>query len=336
MMAGVGVLVLAGCGAGSVCKFESTVNAPEQRSMRRGMMSTGLDAFCKKMLRRSAPLKVTSDAPATGRFYARSCTQRTLPNGDLDATFSGEGYAYSAITRKLVFESQNSVAYDQDFRAVSNAQGCGIYGLFKPAQVAYANFRVRGVQSATVDNLFGNSLVQAFGNQIVAGKIAEGFTVVRDPAGGEQVSFGVSATPPKEEFAPLEGEARYEAARVDVHGEQRDFVGPIDLQGGADLRLRTRVDGGVAMEAFVYAEAPGAQALAAYLGAANAGPIAVAPIQVLRLLPGAPQETRIRLAKGSYYVVLDNTSSAGAVSPPVAAMHDPVATVSYAIDVHER
>ncbi len=339
-MAGFGVLLAssvgAGCGAGSVCKFEGTVNAPEQRSMRRGMMATGLDAFCKKMLRRSAPLKVASDAPSTGRFFTRSCAQRTLGNGDLDVSFGGEGYAYSPLTQKLVFESQNSVAYTQDFKAVSNAQGCGIYGLFKPANVAYANFRIRGIQASTADNLFGNSLVQAFGSQVVSSKIGEGFTVVRDASGGEQVSFGVSATPRAEEFAATGDWLRYESARVDLHGEQRDFIGPIDVSQTAALRLRTRVDGGVAVEAFLVSEAMGTQALAAYLGAPQAQPMAGIPLRALTLAPGAALDTRIRLAKGSYYVVLDNTSSAGMVAPPVATMHDAVATVSYAVELLER
>ncbi len=299
------------------------------------MMSTGLNAFCKKMLRRSAPLKVTSDAPASGRFFTRSCTQRTLSDGTLDVAFAGEGYAYSPVTQKLVFESQNSVSYDQDFKAVSNAQGCGIFGLFRPAKVAYANFRVRGVQSSVVNNVFGNSLVESFGNQVVSSKIGEGFTVVRDANGGEQVRFGVSSSPSKEEFEVSGDWVRYESARVDVHGEQRDFIGPIDLANTADVRLRTRVDGGVTVEAFLVPEAMGAQALATYMRSPQAQALLGVPLRAITLAPGALMETRVRLAKGSYYVILDNTS-AGMVAPPVATLHDPVATVSYAVELLER
>ena len=298
-------------------------------------MSAGLDAFCKKMLRRSAPLRVASDAPATGRFFARSCKQRTLSNGDLDVEFAGEGYAFSAVTQKLVFESQNAVDYDQDFRASSTAQGCGIRGLFKPRQVAYANFRVRGVESNTVDMLFGNSLVQAFGQQLLSSKVREGFTVLRDGNGGEQVSFGLSATAQREEFALGANDARYESSRVDLHGEQRDFIGPIDLSAASDLRFRARVDGGVSVEAFLYQEALAVPALQAYLNNPHAVAIAAAPMRVISLAPAQVVDTRIRLSPGSYYVVLDNTSTAGLVSPPRATMHDPVATVSYAVDIRD-
>src|SRR4051812_12556989 len=89
------VLSLApGCScAGSVaCALRGPLNDPQNRSLRRSLMSSGLKEFCRQMTTRNAPLKMSADAPVVGRFYAQTCSQNELENGDLAVQFAGVGY----------------------------------------------------------------------------------------------------------------------------------------------------------------------------------------------------------------------------------------------------
>ena len=56
------------------------------------------------------------------------------------------------------------------------------------------------------------------------------------------------------------------------------------------------------------------------------------------LVAGQPYAQEFKVPKGAYYVVLDNTSTAGqAAPPPVTSMlDDHVAAVSYAISVGDE
>src|SRR3984957_3954483 len=114
-LAALDVGLASGCSPNAVCKTVAAINDPSNRTERRQLMSFGLSQFCQQMTSHNAPLKMTPDAPVTGRFYPQHCTQQTLPNGDLWGQFDGVGYAFTPLSRKVSFTSGASIQYDEDF-----------------------------------------------------------------------------------------------------------------------------------------------------------------------------------------------------------------------------
>src|SRR5262249_20300189 len=96
----------AACGPSSICSAVSgPINDPSNRTLRRNLMAFGLGQFCTQMTSREAPLKLAADAPIIGRFYPQQCTQQVLDNGDLWVQFSGFGYAWTNLSKKVTFTS---------------------------------------------------------------------------------------------------------------------------------------------------------------------------------------------------------------------------------------
>lgn len=77
-----GVAGFGACSPNSVCKLAGPINDPSNRTLRRNLMSFGLGQFCTQMITRSAPLKLTPDAPIIGRF-TRSTASRTFSTTEI-------------------------------------------------------------------------------------------------------------------------------------------------------------------------------------------------------------------------------------------------------------
>src|SRR5689334_17572959 len=105
----------AGCGQCALGALQGPINDPSNRALRRDILAKGIDKFCQEMTRHNAPLSLQAGTPSIGRFFPRTCTLQTLPTGDLSVQFSGVGYAWTNVSKKVSFTMDGNVTYDADF-----------------------------------------------------------------------------------------------------------------------------------------------------------------------------------------------------------------------------
>jgi hypothetical protein len=325
-----------GCTPNSVCKLSGPINDPSNRTLRRSIMSFGLGQFCTQMIKRNAPLKLSDDTPVIGRFYPQHCTQRELDNGDLWVQFDGWGYAWTNLSKKVTFTSAATVTYNQDFKCDPDSN---IYAYFDRRAASPPDFRVVQIEQP-VANLVQNWIqpfADNFGRQMLAGKLGEGFTVIHDTDANDDFDLGHLPLG-KRPFHPFQTHGSdkivYENLRTEVHQNQRDFIGPISIEdNGRALYLTARLDGIPAVDLFVIPKQEADAALSLYFNYGPSGPLAYPPRFSEVVQAGADYRRTVPLGPGMYYVVIDNTPSAGQVAPPVSLFDDRAAVVNYVIQI---
>ncbi len=327
----------ASCQQRAVCS-QVGINNPENLTLRRQLLSFGTSETCKEMLSRNAPLKLAEDAPIIGRFYPRNCVHQELPNGGLVIQFDGEGYAWTNVSKKLTFTTGARIEYSPDFRCSSDD---AIYAYFPTRNVERSQFSLKQLEVGSMGGGFlsgwVNPVAETFGRQLFVGKLGEGFTVIRQT--NEDVEFGLGIIPvgqhPQKPFrVSTEGRRTYENARVDIHQNQRDFIGPIVVRdSGQAIYLNATVDGTPAVDLFVYARDEADPAMRAYID--SVAPLPMPPARALTdvVIQGRPYRRTVPVKVGTYYVVFDNTATAGPTMPPGNLLDDRAATVNYAVQV---
>lgn len=348
-----------GCSPNAVCKMGGPINDPSNRTERRQIMSYGLSQFCTQMTTRNAPLKMSADAPVTGRFYPQHCTQQTLANGDLLIQFDGIGYAFTPLSRKVGFSSAATIQYDQDFKCASDNS---IYAYFatrsvsapaappaSPASLASGpppqgspSFNLLTIEAPVANLVQGwiTPYANNFGTQMLSSQLAQGFTVIQGDDGSQDFTVGQLALGqrPSHPF-DLHGadRAMVESQRVQVATNERDFIGPIDVEGsGRALYLTASLDGAQAVDLMILPKAMGDAALQAYINVGPVGALPGVPPFSQVLAAGTQYQRAVPVPAGMYYVVIDNTPSAGQVAPPVSlpfGTADQAAVINYAIQI---
>jgi hypothetical protein len=328
-----------GCSPNSICNLAGPINDPSNRTLRRNIMSFGLGQFCQQMTQRDAPLALSPGAAVVGRFFPQHCVQQVLDNGDLWVQFDGFGYAWTTLSKKVTFTSAATIQYNQDFKCADD----GLYAYFDTRTVSPPDFRILQIEQP-VANLVQNWIApfaDNFGRQMLSGELAQGFTVIERSGGSSE--FGIGHLPlgqrPVHPF-DLHGSNRvtYENLRTEVHGGERDFIGPIPIENaGRALFLHMHLEGVPSVDVFVVPKAEGDASLLLYVQYGGAGPLAFPPrfSDVVRY--GQEYERAVPVPPGMYYVVIDNTPSAGQVAPPPAPLFnvlgDSAAVVNYAIQM---
>jgi hypothetical protein len=326
------------CSPNSVCKLAGPINDPSNRTLRRSIMSFGLDQFCQQMTTRNAPLKLTPDAPIIGRFYPEHCTQRLLDNGDLWVQFDGFGYAWTSVTKKVTFTSAATIQYNQDFRC---ADDNSIYAYFDTRSASPPDFNVVQIENpmAKLAQDWFKPITDNFARQLVSGKLAQGFTVIRGDDGSTDFDLGHLAlgTHPAHPFN-FHGTSRiaWESARTSVYANERDFIGPIAVEdSNRAIYVTMQLDGQALVHVLVVPKSEGDASLQLYTRYGPAGPLAYPPRFADVVQYGVQYQRAVPVPAGMYYVVIDNTASAG--QPPAAPMLafgvDPAAVVNYAIQI---
>jgi hypothetical protein len=319
-----------------LCAVRGPINAPSNYSLRRAIMARGLGEFCHQMLAHNAPLSLLPGSPSVGRFFPKTCTQATLPNGDLFIQFDGMGYAFTPLSKKLTFNVSGAVEYDQDFRV---DDGCNIFAYFRTKNVKSSNFNVHVVEQPIASFLNSLSgLSNDLGRQLVTGRLGEGFTVVQDK--DQNIDFSLGLLPegqkPQHAAAAIKDGAQYESSRTEVHQDQRDFIGPIEVpDGGRALYVNATVDGVPAVDVIVMRKEDAEVSLGLYYNYAQSGPLDAPVLYGDVVATGRPYQQAFKVPKGVYYVIFDNTPTAGKVAPPPALtlLEDHAAAISYAVAV---
>ncbi|MBX3227799.1 MAG: hypothetical protein KIT84_15690 [Labilithrix sp.] len=328
----------AGCSCNPACQFRGTINQPENLSMRRSMLRKAMGDFCKQMKSRNAPLKLSADSPVIGRFYPSQCT---ASEGDtLHVTFAGMGYAWTNVTKKVTFNGGGSAAFRYDFQ-VTDGDQCDIYSYFRPQRIDASNFQTHRIESPLATMFAGiSSLGNDFGKQTLAQKLQEGFTVIAKDGSEANVELALGIVPlGKKPFHPYQvergdGRVTYENERTEVHQNQRDFIGPIVVEEEKKaIYLTAAVDGIPAIDVLVMRKADAEQSLGLYYEYAQSGPLQGTPMRSEVLAQGNQLKRSIVVPPGTYYIVLDNTPTAGQVAPVVNALDDRAAVVNYLIQI---
>jgi hypothetical protein len=342
LVMGVALLTAPGCtscGQSVLCAIRGPINDPSNYGLRRSIMGMGLKEFCHEMTSHNAPLKLLDTAPVTGRFYPQHCTQKELDNGDLYVEFDGVGYAWTALSKKISFSMSGAVDYNQDFRVGDN---CDIYAYFRPRAVRGSNFQTRLIEQPVASFLASlTPMGDNFGKQLVNGKLNDGFTVftvIREKSGNVDFGLGVVAvgSRPVHPF-DMHGSSMivYENLRDEIDQEERDFIGPIDVtDSGRALVITGTMQGVPAIDLMVMKKADADVSLGLYLQYPQAGPLN-APVMMADVVPAQqPYKRVIPVPKGTYYVVLDNSSTAGSVAPPnMGILGNAAATMDYVIQI---
>jgi hypothetical protein len=307
-------------GATTMGIMPGVINDPGNRSLRRAMLRFGLEQFCKELTHRGAPLKLRDDEPVAGRFYARSCNHQELDNGDVFVQFAGQGYAWTNVSLRVGFDAGGAIQYNQDFLM----HGSTMYAYFRTRTIASTLFKTlmveRGGDAAT--SVFGN-LANDTARRVLDQQLSRGFTVIRDSDAVVEFGLGIieKGQRPFKPFA-VKGSERVMLSneRTEVHGAQLEFLGPYELDSnGRALYLTAVLDGVPAVDVMVVRKDVGDQWLDAYIRRPGIPQPPMPPL-VQDVIPTRAQwQKTIPLAKGYYYVVVDNSSQVGTVGPPAVA-----------------
>jgi hypothetical protein len=312
-----GLLLLAAVGVGCPC-LRGAVNASP--GLRWWLFSNfGAQQMCPEMVKRGAPLKLSPDGNTVGRFFPDRCKHDVNDSTQtVTIHFGGSGYAWTPLAGRIGFSVDASVEFAMDFWMGEDA----IYIWARTRRIVYGpDFKIGSVENKVVDwaaRSPAGYLASMFGSQIVQGQLSNGFTVVHTDE-GDQFQLGILQPParPKRPIQTSQGD-RYVFVNeaTDVRYDQVDFLGPFEVADtDQSLFLRMMVNG-PPVDVFVIHRGNGDLWRDGLQKGMKLGPPPQPPITGFVLQPGQEMKQRFKLAPGQYFVVVDNSSRMGAVSPP--------------------
>ena len=327
------------CGQSALGIMPGVVNNPANLSLRRAILSWGQSQICAEVQKRSVPLRLRDDDPATGRFFPTACFAQELSNGNLMIQLGGFGYVWTNLTKRMGFEASAGVEYEQDFLM----DGGTMYVYFRQRSTTAASFTTRMIEQpaalplGTLPLAQGSALTNALGTQLMRSEIARGFTVIRDDDGSVQLGLGVvekGKRPPEPYNREASKKLLLANERTEVHQQQQDFIGPVEGPGdGEALSLTVNVDGAPAVDLLIVPRGPADPWLQAYTSQPAPAPPPTSPLLDQEVPAGAVFRRTVALPRGFYYLVIDNTSVAGRTQPSMVAQDDRAALVSYAVQI---
>ncbi len=310
--------ILAGSTTVACSCFRGPVNASP--ALRWWLFSTfGAQQMCPEILKTGAPLKLDPNGNTIGRFFPDQChTEVNEQAQTVILHFAGTGYAWTPVAGRVGFRASASVEYRMDFYMTDDA----VYVWGNTYRILTGpEFQIGAVENKVVDWASRSPvgyMASTFGNQIIQSQLSNGFTVIRTDEGNE-FALGHLSPParPKKPFALPEGDRIvYANETTEIRVEQLDFLGPFEVADDDQaLFFRLRLSGPAA-EGLVWPRSTAdvwRQNL--QLGAAL-GPPPQPPITGFTIQPGTEQRQVVKLPRGQYYLVVDNSSRVGRVNPP--------------------
>jgi len=332
-----GLLAISVAGSGCPCTDRIVNSSPWLRWQIFALFGSG--RLCDEMLKRGAPLRMSDGAPVIGRFFPSTChSQINDDRRTVTVQFSGDGYAYTPITRKMSFFAQGVVEFQPDF----HKDGSTLYVWFRPVGRPSPTFNVGYVAQPMVGLATSmtplGTFVNLFGTQIMSSELGRGFTVIQDDD-GDDFSLGI-LQPPQRPTHPYQvrGSDRFVVANdtTEVQPNTLDFIGPIELDSDRTLTLQIRSTR-VPLDAVIVRRDMGEAWRQQYQKVNGVIPPPSAPI-ALTTIPADTDVVRpISLPRGQYYIVLDNSSVVGQVAPPASLpLLTPVARASYLVWIADK
>lgn len=317
------------------------INDPANRSLRFDVLKFGLERFCFEMMTRGVPLKLADDQPVAGRFFADSCTSQLIDEEhrkSLIVQYTGRGYGFTAATGRVGFTSAGIAEYAPDFRVKDDA----MYIFFRPRSVQASSFEVTLVESSLARAGMGVIGVDpnAIGQKLVDSQLKRGFTVIRHSKKGEtELGMGIIALGSKP-FKPFQigksDKVTLENSRTEVHQNQQDYIGGFEVtEKGQALYLTVTLDGTPEADLFVIPKGPGAELVRQYVSAPGPAALTQNPLLDEVLTQGKTHSFYLPLPKGTYYLLVDN-SSFGRAQPPGHAGDDRAAKVDYLVQLGDK
>ena len=333
----------ASCGQKGLALLPGVVNDPKNLSLRRAILDFGTSRLCGEMQKRSVPLKLRDEDPIVGRFYPSGCATQALGNENLFIQFAGYGYAWTNITKRMGFEASGAVEYDQDFLM----DGSTMYVYFRQRSTSAAKFTTGLIEQPGVGNVLGmpttqgpqagQSFANAFGTQIMQNQIARGFTVIRQADGTVEFGLGVieKGKRPASPYRITDtGRVLLANERAEVHQNQREFVGPLEATSSSQaLYLTIAIEGAPGVDVLIVPRSIGEPWLQSYTHQVATTPPPGLTVLDEPVFSGALWRRTVPVPKGQFYVVLDNTATAGRTQPTTYAADDRAAMISYAVEL---
>jgi hypothetical protein len=282
----------------------------------------GASKVCPEMLKQGVPLRLQDRSPTIGRFFPLQCSY-TLDDQrqTLTVNVAGTGYGYMIPAKRIGFSLTASVEYRPDFQIA----GDDVYVWGKMNRLVQGpNFQLGAVENPVVDVLgnvppFG-SIANFLGNQVVTEEMTRGFTVIHADDGSNDFTLGTLFPPqrPHHPFQVVDADRfTFANERVELHSNQRDYLGPFEITDGGKALYLTLSLQGPAIDVMVVGKATGDVWREAYQTGKPLGPPPGPIVAGGVLQPGPTDNRRYPLPAGVYYVVLDNTPAAGLVAPPL-------------------
>ena len=297
----------------------------------------GAGRLCAEMTKRGAPLRLADGTPVIGRFYPSAC--QSVTNDDRQTVtlqFSGDGYAWTPITKRMSFSNAALVEYKPDF----NKDGGTVYVWFRPVNIPPPTFQVGFVEQPVVGLATAltpiGTFANLFGQQIVSSELGRGFTVIHESA-GDDFAMGIlkAGERPAHPYDAHGGDrVIFLNETAEVHSNTLDFLGPFEIDSkGRMLFVKIRSTG-IALDVAVMTRAAGDTWRRQYQNNPGVPLPPSQPIVSGVVGPDADVDRSVALPQGQYYVVIDNSPYVGQVAPPPAGpLFDPVARVSYLISM---
>lgn len=332
-----GLLVIALAGTGCPCTDSVVNSSPWLRWQIFALFGSG--KLCDEMLKRGAPLRMSDGAPVIGRFFPATChSQLNDDRRTVTVQFSGDGYAYTPITRKMSFFSQGVVEFQPDF----HKDGSTLYVWFRPVGRPSPTFNVGHVEQPVVGMATSltplGTFVNLFGTQIMSSELGRGFTVIQD-SDGDDFSLGI-LQPPQRPTHPYQvrGSDRFVVANdtAEVQPNMLDFIGPIELDSDRTLTLQIR-SMRIPLDAAIVRRDVGEAWRRQFQKVNGVVPPPSPPIALTTIPADVDVVRPIALPRGQYYIVLDNSPVVGQVAPPASLpMLTPVARASYLVWIADK
>ncbi len=285
----------------------------------------GVQRVCPEMLKTSVPLRFQEGQPIVGRYFPASCTASINDqNRTILVNIGGAGYVYMPTMKRMGFTLNAAVEYSFDYRFEDD----GVWAWGKLARVAAGpDFKLTSVENkiadiATIMTPAGPA-ANSVGGQVVTQFLQRGFTVIENDNGNKEFSLGI-LPPGKHPKKPIEVDddddvLTFANEVADVYTGQRDFLGPFEVADDDQaLQLKGSL-AGPAVELMVYPKTMADTWRESYQNGVT-GPATTMPIASAAIQPG-PFTKRFAVRPGLYYIVVDNTASAGQISPPMGMIN---------------
>ena len=297
----------------------------------------GAGRLCAEMTKRGAPLRLADGAPVIGRFYPSAC--QSVTNDDRQTVtlqFSGDGYAWTPITKRMSFANTATVEYKPDF----HKDGGTVYVWFRPVNISPPNFQVGFVEQpvvglATAMTPLG-TFANMFGQQIVSSELGRGFTVIHESA-GDDFAMGIlkAGERPAHPYDVHGGDRiTFVNEASEVHANTLDFLGPFEIDtSGRMLFVKIR-SAGIPLDVAVVPRSTGDTWRRQYQNNPGVPLPPSSPIASAVVPADTDADRSLALPQGQYYLVVDNSPYVGQVAPPATGpLFEAIARVSYLVSM---